>query len=304
MQIPFFNTQKETNNLIVSIAIDTSGLSVVAIKKSDATWHLESATTQALTPSLSIEKQISDVLSQWDKQQCAVTLTLAQEAYHVVQTDKPDVPENDIIEALPWLLGDVVPFDASNIVLDYVDYPVKQRSGNQKIDVFAANKAQLSSLVGTIEKHKSKHLKHIHVKEVLVSDMLPDDDYARLIIVQEPSSEPFIMIVRAKHIWLARRLRGYLPRLQEDTDLTHVADSLGLEIQRSMDFYESQLKQPPIKEALFKTQFDCAPVIERLKPFQPVHMAEFIPELPLADVVSSQCHFALASAFYATGDAE
>jgi MSHA biogenesis protein MshI len=304
MQIPFFNTQKETNNLIVSIAIDTSGLSVVAIKKSDATWHLESATTQALTPSLSIEKQISDVLSQWDKQQCAVTLTLAQEAYHVVQTDKPDVPENDIIEALPWLLGDVVPFDASNIVLDYVDYPVKQRSGNQKIDVFAANKAQLSSLVGTIEKHKSKHLKHIHVKEVLVSDMLPDDDYARLIIVQEPSSEPFIMIVRAKHIWLARRLRGYLPRLQEDTDLTHVADSLGLEIQRSMDFYESQLKQPPIKEVLFKTQFDCAPVIERLKPFQPVHMAEFIPELPLADVVSSQCHFALASAFYATGDAE
>jgi MSHA biogenesis protein MshI len=304
MQIPFFNTQKETNNLIVSIAIDTSGLSVVAIKKSDATWHLESATTQALTPSLSIEKQISDVLSQWDKQQCAVTLTLAQEAYHVVQTDKPDVPENDIIEALPWLLGDVVPFDASNIVLDYVDYPVKQRSGNQKIDVFAASKAQLSSLVGTIEKHKSKHLKHIHVKEVLVSDMLPDDDYARLIIVQEPSSEPFIMIVRAKHIWLARRLRGYLPRLQEDTDLTHVADSLGLEIQRSMDFYESQLKQPPIKEVLFKTQFDCAPVIERLKPFQPVHMAEFIPELPLADVVSSQCHFALASAFYATGDAE
>jgi len=304
MQIPFFNTQKETNNLIVSIAIDTSGLSVVAIKKSDATWHLESATTQALTPSLSIEKQISDVLSQWDKQQCAVTLTLAQETYHVVQTDKPDVPENDIIEALPWLLGDVVPFDASNIVLDYVDYPVKQRSGNQKIDVFAASKAQLSSLVGTIEKHKSKHLKHIHVKEVLVSDMLPDDDYARLIIVQEPSSEPFIMIVRAKHIWLARRLRGYLPRLQEDTDLTHVADSLGLEIQRSMDFYESQLKQPPIKEVLFKTQFDCAPVIERLKPFQPVHMAEFIPELPLADVVSSQCHFALASAFYATGDAE
>ena len=304
MQIPFFNTQKETNNLIVSIAIDTSGLSIVAIKKSDASWHLESATTQALTSSSSIEKHIADVLSQWDKQQCAVTLTLAQESYHVVQADKPDVPEGDIIEALPWLLGDVVPFDASNIILDYVDYPVKQRSGNQKIDVFAADKTQLSSLVGCIEKHKSTHLKYIHVKEVLVSDMLPDDDYARLVIVQEPSSEPFIMIVRAKHIWLARRLRGYLPKLQEDTDLAQVADSLGLEIQRSMDFYESELKQPPLKEVLFKTQFDCAPVIERLKPFQPVHMAEFIPVLPLADVVSSHCHFALASAFYATGDAE
>ena len=104
MQIPFFNTQKETNNLIVSIAIDTSGLSVVAIKKGDASWQLESATTQALSPSSSIEQQIADVLSQWDKQPCAVTLTLAQESYHVVQTEKPDVPENDIVEALPLSL--------------------------------------------------------------------------------------------------------------------------------------------------------------------------------------------------------
>ena len=81
------------------------------------------------------------------------------------------------------------------------------------------------------------------------------------------------MIVRSQAIWLARRLRGFVSKVNEQTDLSQLSDTLGLEIQRSMDFYESQLKQPPLKEILFKTQFDCVPVIERLKPFQPAAMA-------------------------------
>jgi MSHA biogenesis protein MshI len=107
------------------------------------------------------------------------------------------------------------------------------------------------------------------------------------------------MIVRSQAIWLARRLRGFVSKVNEQTDLSQLSDTLGLEIQRSMDFYESQLKQPPLKEILFKTQFDCVPVIERLKPFQPVAMNVFTPKLNLADVVQPACHFALASALVA-----
>ena len=112
------------------------------------------------------------------------------------------------------------------------------------------------------------------------------------------------MIVRSRAIWLSRRLRGFVNKANGNVDLSQLSDTLGLEIQRSMDFYESQLKQPPLKEILFKTQFDCMPVIERLKPFQPAAMNAFSPELDLSDVVDPSCHFALASALVAAREAQ
>jgi len=217
----------------------------------------------------------------------------------MVQVDKPEMAEEDITTALPWTLGELVPYDSSNMVLDYVDYPVKSRTGGQKIDVFAAEKSPLAAVAASMAKKKDKQLTHIHTKEVLATEMVPNDDYARLLIIQEPNSEPFLMIVRSQAIWLARRLRGFVSKVNEQTDLSQLSDTLGLEIQRSMDFYESQLKQPPLKEILFKTQFDCVPVIERLKPFQPVAMNVFTSQLNLADVVEPACHFALASALVA-----
>ena len=222
----------------------------------------------------------------------------------MVQVEKPDLPDEDITTALPWTLGELVPFDSDNMVLDYIDYPVQTRTGAKKIDVFAAEKSPLSALVQSMEKAKNVKLTHIHAKEVLVTEMVPDDDYARLLIIQEPNSEPFLMIVRSRAIWLSRRLRGFVNKANAQQDLAQLSDMLGLEIQRSMDFYESQLKQPPLKEILFRTQFDCEPVIERLKPFQPAAMNVLVPQLDLADVVDSTCHFALASALVAARDAQ
>ncbi|MDO6566684.1 agglutinin biogenesis protein MshI [Alteromonas sp. 1_MG-2023] len=303
MQFRMFSSQNKAPNLVVGVSICASEMHVVAVEKKENIWQLHSNSKHDLSSGGDIENIITTVLTDMGKQACSVAITLSQESYHMVQVEKPDVPEVDIVNALPWTLGDLVPYESSNIVLDYIDYPVKDRMGGQKIDVFAADKSELSKLVTKLAKLKTKQLSHIHVKEVLTTEMLPDDDYARLLIIQEPGSEPFVMIIRARTIWLARRLRGFVSKFNEQVDIAQVTDALGLEIQRSMDFYESQLKQPPLKEILFKIQVDSAPIIERLKPFQPVNMGTLVPDLPLADVVDPACHYALASALAVTAEA-
>ncbi|APD84815.1 agglutinin biogenesis protein MshI [Alteromonas sp. Mex14] len=297
-----FSSKKNSAKLTVGVSVSATELHVTAINFGGSDYVLSSVASVPFDNRKPLETQLSDALRDFDKETCRVSVVLPQEMYHMVQVDKPELPEEDITTALPWTLGELVPFDSSNIVLDYIDYPVQTRTGGKKIDVFAAEKSSLSALVQSLSKKKEVKLTHIHAKEVLATEMVPDDDYARLLIIQEPNSEPFLMIVRSRAIWLSRRLRGFVKKSTGQEDLAQLSDMLGLEIQRSMDFYESQLKQPPLKEILFRTQFDCEPVIERLKPFQPAAMKKFIPELELADVVEPTCHFALASALVAARD--
>ncbi|QDG37082.1 agglutinin biogenesis protein MshI [Alteromonas mediterranea] len=299
-----FSSQTNKTTLTVGVSVSAAELHIVAIDYDNSTVSLSSVSSVPFDPRHALDKQVNDALTAFEKAPCRVSVVLSQDMYHMVQVEKPDVPEEDITTALPWTLGDLVPYDASNIVLDYIDYPVQTRTGAKKIDVFAAEKSSLSAVVESMSKKKGQTLTHIHTKEVLATEMVPDDDYARLLIIQESNSEPFLMIVRSRAIWLSRRLRGFVNKANGNADLSQLSDTLGLEIQRSMDFYESQLKQPPLKEILFKTQFDCMPVIERLKPFQPAAMNVFSPELDLSDVVDSSCHFALASALVAAREAQ
>jgi len=299
MPIRLFSSKSKVPSVFVGVSVCASHIHLAAVNNGTGSPVIETVNTQPYNVNIPLEQQIGAILDSVEES-CNVSIVLSQEMYHMVQVTKPEVPEEDIATALPWTLGDLVPYESANMVVDYVDYPVKSRTGEQKIDVFASEKAPLATLAATLAKQKDKHLTHIHTKEVLVAEMAPDDEYARLLIVQEPNSEPFLMIVRSGAIWLARRLRGFVNKFNETTDVSQVSDTLGLEIQRSMDFYESQLKQPPLKEILFKTQFDCEPVIERLKPFQPAAMKVFNPQLELSDVVDSTCHFALASALVAS----
>ena len=294
-----FSSKSNKTSVTVGVSVCASELHIVAIERSGDAVSLNSVSSIPYDQHQPLKQQLSAALSPFAKSTCNVSIVLSQHMYHMVQVDKPEMAEEDITTALPWTLGELVPYDSGNMVLDYVDYPVKSRTGGQKINVFAAEKSSLAAVAASMAKKKDKQLTHIHTKEVLATEMVPNDDYARLLIIQEPNSEPFLMIVRSQAIWLARRLRGFVSKVNEQTDLSQLSDTLGLEIQRSMDFYESQLKQPPLKEILFKTQFDCVPVIERLKPFQPVAMNVFTSQLNLADVVEPACHFALASALVA-----
>ena len=294
-----FPSKSNKTSVTVGVSVCASELHIVAIERSGDAVSLNSVSSIPYDQHQPLKQQLSAALSPFAKSTCNVSIVLSQDMYHMVQVDKPEMAEEDITTALPWTLGELVPYESSNMVLDYVDYPVKSRTGGQKIDVFAAEKSSLAAVAASMAKKNDKQLTHIHTKEVLATEMVPNDDYARLLIIQEPNSEPFLMIVRSQAIWLARRLRGFVSKVNEQTDLSQLSDTLGLEIQRSMDFYESQLKQPPLKAILFKTPLDCVQVIERLKPFLLAAMHVFTPQLTLADVVEPPCHFALPRALVA-----
>jgi MSHA biogenesis protein MshI len=177
----------------------------------------------------------------------AATLVLNETQSQVVQVDKPNVPESEINSALKWQIKDLVTISPANMVLDYYDAPTLA-GGKEKINVVCAPLDELKKLVTATEQDMVK-ISAITTQEFAFANLLPPQNDAYLLVCQQPNEEIILIIVKKKQIFFQRHLRGFAQISSKTADELSVTviDDLSLEIQRSTDYFERQLKQAPIK---------------------------------------------------------
>ena len=166
----------------------------------------------------------------------------------IVQVDKPNVPESEINAALKWQIKDLVTFAPENMLLDYFDTPALS-GGVEKINVVCAPLDELKGFVRALAE-KNVHVKSIITEEFAFARLLPVQDEPLLLVCRQPGEEVLILILKKGKICFHRRLRGFTrldEKSEQELDMGTV-DSLSLEIQRSTDYFERQLKQAPIRE--------------------------------------------------------
>ncbi|WP_342677433.1 MSHA biogenesis protein MshI [Pseudoalteromonas qingdaonensis] len=296
--MPWFKASKQSQTL-VGVSLCSHAIRAVSLKQRQQQWYVKDTVEVALPEGTSPAAALTQLLKGLTRDNSQIYVLLPQHYYQIVQMEKPALAEQELIQSLAWTLKDLVNIKGEHIVADYLDYPIQVAGQGAKINVFVADKQELHPLVNEIHKVQEWQLQSISAKETVIANMTSDDNYARLVIFHERGQEPSILIIRERQLLLNRRLRGF-KMLEQDLDqsgINHLGDSLGLEIQRSMDFFESQLKQPPIKEVLFFSDLDTAAVIERLQQLQAVPIARFTPQMPLADVVEPEFYLALAGAY-------
>ncbi len=175
-------------------------------------------------------------------------LVLNAQQSQIVQVDKPNVPANEIIAALKWQVKDLVTISPDNMVVDYFDGPLLS-GGKEKINVVCAPLNELKKLVAAINKTDAE-VASIVTEEFAFANLLPVQSEACLLVCQQPNEEITLLIVKQGQLYFHRRLRGFsqIAKKSEDELTMTMIDSLALEIQRSSDYFERQLKQAPIKE--------------------------------------------------------
>jgi MSHA biogenesis protein MshI len=90
----------------------------------------------------------------------------------------------------------------------------------------------------------------IGVEELAICNLLVPSDDAIITLKEEEGGQLSLNIVKRNELFFSRRLRGYenLANLSPEELKNGVVDNLSLEIQRSMDYFESQLRQAPVKK--------------------------------------------------------
>jgi len=174
-------------------------------------------------------------------------LVLANAHSQIVQVDKPSVPAAEMNAALKWQIKDLVSIAPENMILDYFDGPMLA-GGHEKINVVCAAKNDLVELV-TILSTDDLTVASITTEEFTFASLVPVQEDAVLLVCQQPNEEVNLLIVKNGQLFFSRRLRGFaqIANKSEDELSMGLIDALSLEIQRSTDYFERQLKQVPIK---------------------------------------------------------
>lgn len=176
---------------------------------------------------------------------CKVALSLAK--YQLLQLDKPAVPEAEINQALQWSVKEQL-FSDGELAIDYFDLPAAPANA-KKVNVVAIPKAEVLAIRDGILA-ADLNLESISIEELSACNLLPFSDDAAIVLHQDFSEQISLSIIKSGLLYFSRRLRGYenLASFSEQELQLGIVDNLALEIQRSMDYFESQLRQAPVKK--------------------------------------------------------
>lgn len=176
---------------------------------------------------------------------------LSSHWYRIHQVDKPNVKEDELFDALQWPIQETSGSD-KEIVYDYSELPV-QVAGQNKVMAVAIAKEEVEKLAKVIYL-ADLDLKSILVEELATTHLVADSNEPVITLVQEHGEVVVLNIIKNNQLYFTRRLKGFeniggFSEVELDMGIT---DSICVQIQRSMDFFESQLRQAPIKRILLK----------------------------------------------------
>ncbi|WP_152537628.1 hypothetical protein [Catenovulum agarivorans] len=186
--------------------------------------------------------------------QASLNIVLPGSQYQLFVADKPDVTEDELASAIKYAAADYINVPLDDVVTEYFDIPVQQH-GQNKINLVVANKRFVQMVIKECNQ-KCNLLNRITIDELAYEDLFLSDNDASLLVVHHPDEQLLLQIVKEGKIYFFRRVRGYdkIDTFAE-LEIKHgAADGLSLEIQRSLDYFESQLRQPPVKRIYISIQ--------------------------------------------------
>lgn len=290
--------RKPSNYLSLGIEYDVNGLNLCAFRNIDDLPHL------ALNHSIPLndwQSALKAFVEEHELGNAKTTVTFAAKKYQLLQTDKPAVPDEEIAQSLQWSVKDLL-MTQDEVVMDYFDIPA-QTMGANKINVVAVPRSELYTVCeGILD--SGLHIECMTVEELATCELLPDTQEAYVTMFQSPGAEVCLNIVKEGNIYFSRRIRGY-EQISSFTEMElqmGVAETISVELQRSMDFFESQLKQAPVKRIYVRmdTKYQAA-LAKLIQEAMLVDAAPFMPPvLKTEEIEFEDCSLPAIGAAFAT----
>ena len=178
----------------------------------------------------------------------STTLVLPVDQYQVFQLERPEgIDESELGDALKWKLKDFLDFNPSDAVSDVFAFPQDASRGRgDLVNVVAARKTLLAELVELIAA-TGLELVAIDIAELALRNLVPrlDPDRRGVALVHMRERFGQMIVCKGEMLYLSRRLDVTSDDLRDASRQENAVQSLALEMQRSLDYYESQLGQVP-----------------------------------------------------------
>ena len=165
-------------------------------------------------------------------------------SYNLLLVEAPKVPPQELAEALRWRIKDLINFPVADAIIDAFMLPEDSaRGGNLMAYAVVARRKAIATLVEQV-KAAPLSLAAIDIAELALRNLAEAccDTKRGVAIVKLVQGGGSLQIIRAGNLYLSRQFSlSYNAGLLDDLP----GEALVLELQRSLDYFERQLRQPP-----------------------------------------------------------
>ncbi|MCB1773197.1 MAG: hypothetical protein KDI88_06235 [Gammaproteobacteria bacterium] len=181
-------------------------------------------------------------LRDMDAEGLPVVATLQLGAYSLVQLEHPGLGEDELVEAMRWKVKDLIDFPVEQAVIDVFALPQSRRPGAPALLYVVVAREHMVTALSSLLQDADLEIVAVDVVEMAIRNLArmvdrPQRPRAYLLL---HAGQTVIEIADAEQVYLSRRVLQDFDVGADQLLLQAQMENLALEVQRSLDYFESQ----------------------------------------------------------------
>jgi MSHA biogenesis protein MshI len=245
-----------------------------------------------------LREKLGEQVEQLGLQGSTCNAVLAARDYNLYLVEAPAVEQEELRAAVRWKIKDLLDIPVEEAVIDLFPVPEDAFQGRSKmLYVVAAARSRVQQVVELCQRAELE-LASIDVPEMIMRNISSQfaDDQNGLAFLSLKTNGSSMNITRQGDLYLARKINTQMsPDVMSAGDWESQRDRLVLELQRSLDYYESQMGQNPVAHVLLAPRLhDAEALVSSLNEVMGVKVSvlRFASQLEATEGISSDAKHA------------
>jgi MSHA biogenesis protein MshI len=252
--------KKMRQNGTAAICPGSEGIAVAQVRREkDLPPILELCSYMPRTEGKSDGKILQKIATDYHLERINCVSMMELGSYNLLMVEAPDVQPDELRAAIRWKIKDLIDFHIDDAVVDVFEVPDTKGTGkNRMMYVVVARASVVKSRIDQLV-DSGLNLSVIDIPELAlrnIASLLPED-VGGVALIHIGQDRGLITITRQSTLYLSRRIdkgTSYLPDTamhRTDPELIKSwLDSIIVEVQRSLDYYESHFSKPQVSSVV------------------------------------------------------
>jgi MSHA biogenesis protein MshI len=239
-----------SQNVTVAICPGISGMTIARVRREpELPPVLEVCESYASAPSDDQAGLLASLRKQHhlDEYPCVSVMDIG--SYHLLLVEAPDVQPAELRAAIRWRVKDLIDFHLDDAVIDVFEVPHQKAAGrNRMMYAVVAKSTQVKKRIDELV-NAGINLSVVDIPELVlrnIAALLPED-VGGVALLYLTDDTGIITLTRQGTLYLSRQIDIGTNDLAAGKDNY---DSLVVELQRSLDYYESHFSQPAVSSVV------------------------------------------------------
>jgi MSHA biogenesis protein MshI len=250
-----FRKSRRTEGLRAAVAISDHEIAVALVRKLDGQRPKVLRIVVEEAPLGFSDPVLKKIISDFDLRRVPVSAVINPSDYQIAQVQSPDVPLNERRAAARFSMRDAFDFPIDHSTLDIFDLPEQTSRGDKKLCFAIASRGDAIARMSDTFERQFRKFDVIDIPELCqrnLAALLPQDAKGVAFLMMRDDFAQLVLTRRGQ-LYVTRRFeyreRGVNDGSEyESGELPLDPQHLSLELQRSLDYYESHFDETAITE--------------------------------------------------------